>query len=272
MARDPASDAWADDVRARSREQWGRDPAGGLAADEGTLGTPEGFARVERYRLLEQPWMHDVFHWERLRGLDVLELGVGLGTDHVWMGRAGARLSGVDLTPSCVALASERMRQEGLESDLRVMDAEHLDYADTSFDVVYSFGVLHHVPHPEHAFAEACRVLRPAGHFIGGLYNRHSAWYARLRLLRVVRRESRHETLEQRHARIEYSTGDHHAHVRLFSARELRSLLLAAGFRHVSITRRHAGIPLRGHPRMRGTVDATIGRAAGWYLIFDATR
>ena len=174
-----------DAIRERARRQWSRDPAGGHVAAEGTLGTPEAFRRVEEHRAAEQPWMRDVFGWDRLAGCDVLELGVGLGTDHVWMGRAGAHLSGIDLTPSCVELTAERVRQEGLHSDLRVMDAERLAFADASFDVVYSFGVLHHAPHPERAFVEAHRVLRPGGRFLGGLYNRHSAWYLALRARRA---------------------------------------------------------------------------------------
>ena len=146
-----------------------------------------------------------------------------------------------------------------------------LDFPDAAFDVVYSFGVLHHVPHPERAFAEARRVLRPGGRFVGGVYNRHSAWYLALRARRLVGLEWRRETLEQRHARIEVSSGEHGAHVRVFSARELRRLLEVAGFRDVRLIRRHSGFAPRGR-RLPAVVDDAIGRAAGWYLVFEATR
>jgi ubiquinone/menaquinone biosynthesis C-methylase UbiE len=93
----------------------------------------------------------------------VLEVGVGAGTDFVNWVRHGARATGVDLTPRSVELTRERLALEGLHADVRVADAERLPFAPDSFDIVYSYGVLHHSPDTFSAIREVHRVLRPGG-------------------------------------------------------------------------------------------------------------
>jgi ubiquinone/menaquinone biosynthesis C-methylase UbiE len=258
------------EIRDQAKAQWGHDPAGGLVVDDDEIGTPESFESIERYRYQEQWWMADTFHWEEFRGKRVLEIGVGLGTDHLQLARAGAELTGIDLTRRCVDLTNRRLEQEGFRADVEEMDAERLAFPDDSFDAVYSFGVLHHIPSMEAAFREIRRVVRPGGVFVGGLYNRHSLFYARVRARRLLLAEWRHETLAERHARIEYSRSDAQPYVRLLGARELRKALNDAGFRDVKIVRRHAGLgPLR--ERVGHRVDDLLGRVGGWYLIHRAT-
>jgi ubiquinone/menaquinone biosynthesis C-methylase UbiE len=111
------------------------------------------------------------------RGKSVLEIGVGLGTDFVQFARAGAKVTGIDLTEHGVELVRRRLALEGLEGDVRVADAESLPFEDGSFDKVYSWGVLHHTPATEQAVKEALRVLRPGGELCVMLYSRHS-WVA----------------------------------------------------------------------------------------------
>lgn len=263
FSRDP------NEVRAEARAQWGRDPAGSNAVGSEPLGTMESFVRVEADRYQQQPWMHETFRYERFDGERVLEIGVGLGTDHLQFARAGAAMTGVDLTPRCVELTRERFTHEGLTSDLQVMDAEALTFADEAFDVVYSFGVLHHIPSTEQAFKEVRRVLRPGGVFLGGLYSRESWFYARIRAERILRREYRNESLEDRLSRIEYGTGDAKPHVRLFAKDELRSVLNDAGFQRVRLKRRHAGLGT-GVSDAAPRLERVLGRIGGWYLLHEA--
>jgi SAM-dependent methyltransferase len=261
----------ADAIRQAAQEQWGRDPAGALAVTEDDLGTPESFAKVERYRYVEQPWMHDIFGYDQFSGQSVLEIGVGLGTDHLQFARAGAQMTGIDLTPRCIELTSQRFEQEGLTTALRVMDAERLDFPENSFGAVYSFGVLHHVPSAERAFSEVRRVLRPGGVFIGALYNRWSLFTAAMIYNRVRYGEWRRESFQQRLSRIEHSTADGEPgpYVRLFSAHELTSALHDAGFREVELTKRHLGVRLNRQLPQR-VVDVA-SRHAGWYLVHRAS-
>jgi SAM-dependent methyltransferase len=164
------------DVKDDVRAYWERDPCGaGLASAE--RGTPEFFAEVERKRYELEPFVADFAEFERWRGRRVLEIGVGLGSDFVRFVRAGAVATGVDLTDAAVDMVGRRLAQEGLEADVRVADAESLPFADASFDLVYSWGVLHHTPHPEAALAEVRRLLAPDGEARIMLYSRRS-WFA----------------------------------------------------------------------------------------------
>lgn len=257
-------------IKRAARDQWSADPAGGVAAEDAELGTPASFARIERYRYLEQPWMHETFRFERFAGKRVLEIGVGLGTDHLQFARAGAIVTGIDLVPRCIELTGRRMDQEQLSSHLHVMDAEHLQFADDAFDVVYSFGVLHHTASAEKAFAEVRRVLRPDGVFIGGLYNRYSAFVATMLLQQLTVPGQRHMSFARRLSLIEYASSHDRAlpYVRLFGARELRRALHGAGFGEIRLTRRHFGVKLTH--KIPHWLEEAISRTAGWYLIHEA--
>ena len=256
-------------VRAEARRQWSQEPPGAVAAAGEPLGTRTSFDVIEAYRYREQAWMHDVFRFERFSGAEVLEVGVGLGTDHMQFARAGARMTGIDLTPRCVELTRRRWELEGVSSDLRIMDAEKLEFPDDSFGVVYSFGVLHHVPSSRRAFAEVRRVLRPGGVFLGGLYSRESIFWARLLVQRWLTLGFLREPTEDMLARIEYGAEEARPRVRLFGRKELRGELRGAGFQSVALKRRHVGLG-RLTPYIPAPVERTIGRRVGWYLVHEA--
>jgi len=155
---------------------WEARPCGGAHASA-EPGSPAYFAEVEAARDRLEPFIPGFADFGRWRGRRVLEVGVGLGTDFVRFARAGADLHGVDLTDAAVALVRERLAQEELQADVRVADAERLPFDDASFDLVYSWGVLHHTPDPPAAIAEVCRLVRPGGEARVMLYGRRS-WVA----------------------------------------------------------------------------------------------
>lgn len=113
----------------------------------------------ERYRL--EPYIEPFANFAYWRGKQVLEIGVGLGADHQRFVEAGAVTTGIDLTPRAVELCGRRLAEFGLRSDLRVGDAEHLQFADASFDLVWAWGVIHHSPDTAAAVREIYRVLKP---------------------------------------------------------------------------------------------------------------
>lgn len=150
-------------------EHWQAEPCGtrGHATGENE-GEGEGeagldFDRIERDRYAAEPHIPGFARFASARGLEVLEVGVGAGTDFVQWARAGARATGVDLTPAAVALTRRRLEQEGLPGHVVQADAEALPFAEASFDIVYSYGVLHHTPDVRAAIAEVHRVLKPGG-------------------------------------------------------------------------------------------------------------
>lgn len=137
-------------------------------------GSPEFFDEVERFRYQVQPFMNRVINFTAYRGKTLLEVGCGLGTDLLQFARAGAKVTGIDLTESGIELTRRRFEWEGLEGNFHVADAENLPFDDAIFDVVYSFGVLHHTPEITKAIKEIHRVLKPSGELILMLYHRNS--------------------------------------------------------------------------------------------------
>lgn len=149
----------------------------------------EDYARQARIRYELEPYIEEFAGFADSTGKRVLEIGVGLGADHQRFAEAGADLTGIDLTPRAVEHTARRLAAFGLKSDVRVMDAENLEFPDGTFDRVYSWGVLHHSPDTAKAIREVCRVLKPGGDARIMIYHTYSfvgymLWvrYALLRL------------------------------------------------------------------------------------------
>ena len=117
---------------------------------------------AERYRL--EPYLEPFARFEEGNGLDVLEIGVGMSADHLRWARSGPRrLCGIDLTERAIQFTRQRLTSHGLASELQEADAENLPFENAIFDLVYSWGVLHHSPDTQRAFNEVARVLKRGG-------------------------------------------------------------------------------------------------------------
>ena len=115
----------------------------------------------KRYEL--EPEIIDFGEFQKYRNKKTLEIGVGLGSDHMLLAQAGAILTGVDITPRAVEHTKRRFELLGLQSNLLIADAENLPFEDNEFDAVYSWGVLHHTPNTQKAVDEVFRVLKNGG-------------------------------------------------------------------------------------------------------------
>jgi SAM-dependent methyltransferase len=127
-------------------------------------GAAADYAAQSRSRYELEPYIETFADFGAASGKDLLEIGVGLGSDHERFAAAGARMNGVDLTARAIEHTRTRLHARGLKSDLQAADAEALPFADASFDIVYSWGVLHHTPNTPKAIDEVWRVLRPGGY------------------------------------------------------------------------------------------------------------
>jgi SAM-dependent methyltransferase len=245
----------SEQAKGRVRAFWERTPCGSWDATA-PEGTSEYFAQIERRRYELEPFIPRYADFASTRGQAVLEIGVGLGTDHVQFARAGARLSGVDLTEHGIDLVRRRLELEGLASDLRQADAEHLPFADGSFDVVYSWGVLHHTPDTDRAVREARRVLRPGGRLCVMLYARHAwvpygLWY---RNALMARRPTRSlADVLHHHMESEGTKG--------YTRRELRRMF--AGIEELRIDRELTPYDIE----WAGPVARATGNALGFFLV-----
>jgi len=171
-----ASQSRQQDAKRMIRAYWEGKPCGAKHATA-PEGDPQYFAQIEKRRYELEPFIPQFADFEGSRDTRVLEIGVGLGTDFLRFARAGANMTGVDLTEHSVGLVTRRLELEGLEGDVRVADAEALPFDDNSFDRIYSWGVLMVTPDTPRAINEAIRVLRPGGGVCAMVYSRRS-WVA----------------------------------------------------------------------------------------------
>jgi len=176
-ARPPAEDAAT--LKNAVKEFWNRESCDTWQAHSEKF-SREYFEQIEEWRYRDQPFIHSFAQFTRYRGKRVLEVGFGAGTDLIQWLRAGARVSGIDLTEEALANVSRRIQVYGLPQPetLQVADAENLPFPSNSFDLGYSWGVLHHTPDTAKALSELVRVVRPGGEIKIMLYNRHGlyAW------------------------------------------------------------------------------------------------
>ena len=134
----------------------------------------EGYEEQSRHRYDLEPYIFELAGFEGTRGRHVLEVGVGLGADHQKFAEAGAVLHGIDLTGRAIEHTRRRLEAFGLSSVLSTGDAEALSFPNESFDVVYSWGVLHHSPNTPKAISEVYRVLKPGGRASIMIYHKWS--------------------------------------------------------------------------------------------------
>ncbi len=129
---------------------------------------------IERARYELEPFIPGFADFASGKGKKVLEIGVGAGVDFLNWVREEAHATGVDLTESAINITKERLEQNGCNLahfKLETADAENLPFRDNEFDIVYSWGVLHHTPDTYRAFREAFRVLKPGGELRTMIYH-----------------------------------------------------------------------------------------------------
>jgi 2-polyprenyl-3-methyl-5-hydroxy-6-metoxy-1,4-benzoquinol methylase len=110
-----------------------------------------------------------------LSGERVLEIGCGMGLHSLELARRGAEVHALDLTEAAVEATRVRMNEFGFEADIRQADAESLPFDDRTFDLVWSWGVIHHSARTTRIVREIARVLKPDGQTRVMVYNRDGA-------------------------------------------------------------------------------------------------
>jgi len=144
------------------RAYWSRRPCN-IRHSTKPVGTREYFDEVEARKYFVEPHIPafaDFAHW---RGKKVLEIGCGIGTDSINFARAGADITVVDLSGESLELCKKRFEVFGLKANFYEGNAEHLsDFVPLErYDLIYSFGVIHHTPHPERVMEQLKRYCKP---------------------------------------------------------------------------------------------------------------
>ena len=136
------------------------------------------FADYDRFRYGNEPHLSACIDALDVAGKQVLEIGLGQGSESERLIRCGANWSGVDLTVESVERVRARLTLRHLRYEkLQQGSVLDLPFADDTFDMVFSHGVLHHVPDIKQAQSEIHRVLRPGGELVIMMYARWSLNY-----------------------------------------------------------------------------------------------
>jgi len=136
------------------------------------------FTEYDHFRYQNERHLPACIDALNVAGKQVLEIGLGEGADSERLIRKGARWSGADLTAESVARVRTRLTLRELpHEDLRQASVLDLPFPDNAFDIVFSHGVLHHVPNINQAQKEIHRVLRPGGELVIMMYARWSLNY-----------------------------------------------------------------------------------------------
>lgn len=136
------------------------------------------FTDYDKFRYHHERHLPACFDALNVAGKQVLEIGLGEGSDSEQLIRRGARWSGLDLTTESISRVQTRLALRNLPyENLRQGSVLEMPFADNSFDMVFSHGVLHHVPEIKSAQREIHRVLRPDGELVIMMYARWSLNY-----------------------------------------------------------------------------------------------
>jgi SAM-dependent methyltransferase len=144
------------------------------------------FSAYDSWRYRQESHILECLDRTDWRGKRVLEIGLGQGAESEQLIRRGGRWSGLDITQESVDRVRARLALRKLPfDDVRRGSALTVPWPDHSFDLVFSHGVLHHIPDILRAQSEIHRVLKPGGRLVAMLYARTSLNYqVSIRVLR----------------------------------------------------------------------------------------
>ena len=235
-----------------------------LAITTHPVGSPGFFQQLDDYRYDKLNYLPRLVDFRTYQDKKILEVGCGAGIDLVHFARAGANVTGIDLSTTAIDLACRNIEQNRLSADLHVMNGESMQFPDNTFDLVYAHGVLQYTADIEKMVAEIYRALKPGGEAILMVYNRNS-W---LNLMRAVTKVP----LEHEDAPV----------LKKFSIGELKQLL--SPFKDYRIIPERFPVKTKLHSGWKARLfnDVFVGtfnlmpkalvRPLGWHLMAFATK
>lgn len=218
--------------KAEVKQHWERETCGTRYGE--SQDRRKYFAEISASRYTLEPYIPPFAEFGSASGRSILEIGVGAGSDFEnWCAHAG-HATGVDLTERGITLTAERLGLNGISPQrytLRTADAESLPFADGTFDIVYSWGVLHHSPDTERCFEEALRVLRPGGQLKAMIYHTPSWTGLMLQLQHGIARGRIRMTMKEAIYHHLESPG-----TRAYTLGEAREVLNRIGYTDISLS------------------------------------
>jgi ubiquinone/menaquinone biosynthesis C-methylase UbiE len=226
--------------------------------------SPKYFSEIEAKRYRHHYHLVELFEHLRTEdpvGKNLLEIGCGIGIDTLRLASLGFReVVGIDLSDTAIEIARSNAEAKNVANvRFERANGEGLEFTDNCFDVVYSFGVIHHTPYIKNAIAEIHRVLKPGGWARVMIYHRYSVVNLLHTAFRLPYESPR--TLK-----------DHCPIVNRYSRREARDLFAAFSEIHV-----HTDYPFTYGMRyftffLPIAFKRRLGRVFGWHLMIDARK
>ncbi|MFB3777031.1 MAG: class I SAM-dependent methyltransferase [Bryobacteraceae bacterium] len=219
-------------------EYWDARPCN-IRHSNAPLGSREYFDQVEARKYRVEPHIPAFAEFGRWRNSKVLEIGCGIGTDTINFARNGAEVTAVELSRKSLEIAAQRAAVYGLGDRIRFLCADAEQLGDClpagSFDLAYSFGVIHHTPNPGRVLEQIRRLLRPGGTLKLMVYNK---WSWKVFWILLVEGRGRFWRLSQLvAAHSEAQTGCPVTYV--YSRKDARRLVEKYGFRVLDVSVDH---------------------------------
>jgi 2-polyprenyl-3-methyl-5-hydroxy-6-metoxy-1,4-benzoquinol methylase len=141
-------------------------------------GSKEYFDEIEQRKYFVEPHIPLFADFLRWNGKEVLEIGCGIGTDTINFARAGAKVTAVDLSDESLKIAKQRAEVFGVNDKITFYQANAEILSDIvpvkPYALIYSFGVIHHTPHPEKAIEQIMKYMDKNTVLKLMVYNRNS--------------------------------------------------------------------------------------------------
>ena len=287
-------------LQERVRAHWNQQPCDSEYSAQSRT-SREFYVDIEHQRYGLQPHILEIMGKIDWRRKKVLEVGAGIATDARRLIGRGAVYTGINVDPGSTATANQALRLFNLPGQVLERNATTMDFADNSFDAIYSFGVLQHIPEIGKAIGHVHRVLKPGGELLIMLYNRSSINYKieimflrklGLRILLLpgalsvmsalgfprAKLERHREIFKERGSMSDQewlsrnTNGPDYPYCRVYSAKEAEDML--AGFEIISneayfFDYRHWGVLGRLMPN---GLRNWLGRHWGWHRIVHARK
>ena len=163
----------------RIKRYWNTQPCN-IKHGKSDIGTPEFFREVSERRYKVESHIPEFAGFHLWAGKRVLEIGCGIGSDAEEFAKNGADYVGIDLSDQSIALCRQRFEVLGLEGEFHNIDVTDLEALKTlgEFDLVYSYGVIHHFPGIDKIIDNVREVVKPGGEFRYMVYAKNSWKYA----------------------------------------------------------------------------------------------
>ncbi len=159
------------------QDYWNTRPCNIRHSDK-QVGTVEYYNEIQSRKYFVEPHIPAFAGFDKWFGKKVLEIGCGIGTDTMMFARRGAIITAVDYSEESLRLAMNRAKAFEMQDKIRFYYANAEDLSKTvpieEYDLIYSFGVIHHTPHPDKVISELKKYMGPQTVLKVMVYNRNS--------------------------------------------------------------------------------------------------